>query len=135
MELAYDMFDQAEAYRHSTAALQKADLRSDFAFLPIFNLYSHAIALYLKAYLHANGHSLDELESKYRNDFRRMKKRAEAYGLRFAGSDKAAIEYYIRTPLAVRLKYSATPYYSPPTVDELDGLCDTLRENVSALIG
>ena len=135
MTLACDLFDQAEAYRSSAAALQKAEVLSVFSFVPIVNLYSHAVALYLKAYLHLHGHPLEELDGKYRNDFRRMKKRAEAYGLRVAGADKAAMEYYLRTPAAVRLKYLATPYYSPPSADELDALCGTLSEHVGAKVG
>ena len=135
MTLAYDLFDQAEAYRRSAMALQKAEIQSGFSLLPIVNLYSHAVALYLKAYLHLHGHPLEELDGKYRNDFRRMKKRAEAYGLRVVGPDKAAMEYYLRTPVAVRLRYLATPYYAPPRADELNSLCGTLSEYVGAKVG
>lgn len=130
--LAAELFDQAEAYRRSAMALQEAGDQSDFSALPIFNLYAHAVELYLKAFLHCHGHSLEEIEGKYRHDFRRIKKRAHVYGLKFAGSDKAAMEYFIRTPLAVRLKYSATPYYSAPTADELCDLCHTLRDHIAA---
>jgi hypothetical protein len=129
--LATELFDQAEAYRRSANALQSAGVRSDFSALPIFNLYAHAIELYLKAFLHSHGHPLEELDGKYRHDFRRIKKRAESYGLKFAGSDKVAMEYFIRTPLAIRLKYSPTPYYSVPTPDQLEGLCRTLRNHIS----
>ena len=128
--LAAELFDQAEAYRRSATALREAGVQSHFSALPIFNLYAHAIELFLKAFLHVHGHPLEELEGKYRHDFRRIKKRAEGYGLRFLGSDKAAMEYFIRTPLAVRLKYSATPYYSVPTADQLSDLCHTLRDRV-----
>jgi hypothetical protein len=132
MALASGLFDQAEAYWNAALALQKANLQFDFSLLPVLNLYSHAIALYLKCFLRIHGHPLEELEGKFKNDFRRMKKRAEAYGLRFAGTDKSAIEYYIHTPAAVRLKYSATPYYAAPTVEDLNGLCDTLRKRIAA---
>jgi len=132
--LAAELFDQAEAYRRSAAALQVADVQSVFSGLPIFNLYAHAVELYLKALLRIHGHPLEELEGKYRNDFRRIKKRAEVYGLRFAGSDKVAMEYFIRTPLAVRLKYSSTRYYAAPTADELNDLCHTLRDYIGAEI-
>lgn len=130
--LAAELFEQAEVYRRAAATLQGSDIRSHYSALPIRNLYAHAIELYLKSILRSHGHTLEELGGKYRNDFRRIKKRAEAYGLRFIGPDKIAIEYFVRTPLSVRLKYSSTLYYSVPAVSELDGLCQTLKNYIGA---
>jgi hypothetical protein len=129
---ASNIFDEAEAYWLSAITLQQGDVQSDLASLPIRNLYCHAIELYLKAYLRAHGHPLGELDSKLKQNFRRIRKLVEGYGLQFAGRDKATIEYFVLTPMAIRAKYSDTPYYSAPATGDLHGLCCTLRESIKS---
>jgi len=131
---ASDLFDQAEAYRQSAAALQSAGLDNSLSSLPVRNLYYTSIELYLKAFLRAHGHSIDELEGKFRQDFRRMRKRCRSLGLVMTGAQDATLEYFVSTPASVRMKFSSTRYYSAPAIDELDDLCRTLRTYISALL-
>ena len=131
---ASDLFDQAEAYRQSAAALQSAALENYLSSLPVRNLYYTSIELYLKAFLRAHGHSIDELEGKFRQDFRRMRKRCIGLGLVMTAAQDATLEYFVRTPASVRLKFSSTRYYSAPAIDDLDNLCQTLRSHTSALL-
>jgi len=131
---ASDLFDQAEAYRQSAAALQSAALDSYLSSLPVRNLYYTGIELYLKAFLRAHGHSIDELEGKFRQDFRRMRKRCISLGLVMTAPQGAVLEYFVRTPASVRMKFFSTQYYSAPAIDELDDLCQTLRSHISALL-
>jgi hypothetical protein len=131
---ASDLFDQAEAYRQSAATLQSAGLDHYLSPLPVRNLYYTSIELYLKAHLRAHGHSIDELEGKYRRDFRRMRKRCISLGLVVTPAQDATLEYFVRTPASVRTKFSSTQYYSAPEINELDDLCQTLRSHISALL-
>ena len=132
---ASDLFDQAEAYWLSAVALDAADVQTELASQPVRNLYYVAIELYLKAYLRLHGHTLDELDGKFRNDFRRIRRRCEAFGLKFAGSDKRTLEYFIHTPIYVRTKFSTTHYYSAPTLSALNDLCCSLHQRVHMEIG
>jgi len=131
---ASDLFDQAEAYRQSAAALQSASLDNYLSSLPVRNLYYTSIELYLKAFLRAHGHSIDELEGKFRQDFRRMRKRCRSLGLVMTAAQDATLEYFVRTPASVRTKFSSTRYYSAPAIDQLDDLCQSLRSDISALL-
>ena len=133
--IASDLFDQAEAYWLSAVALESAKVKSDLSSQPIRALYYRAVELYLKAYLRIHGHSLDELEGKFQRDFRRIRKRCESLGLEFADRDAATIEYFVRTPLSIRAKYSTTSYYSAPAPEALNGLCRTLRRCVATKLG
>lgn len=132
---ASDLFDQAEAYWLSAAALDAANVQTELASQPVRNLYYVAIELYLKAYLRLHGHTLDELDGKFRNDFRRIRRRCEAFGLKFAGSDKRTLEYFIHTPICVRIKFSTTQYYSAPALSALNDLCCSLHERIQMEIG
>jgi len=131
---ASDLFDQAETYRQSAETLHSAGLNHYLSSLPIRNLYYTSIELYLKAFLRAHGHSIDELEGKFRQDFRRMRKRCRSLGLVMTGAQDATLEYFVSTPASVRMKFSSTRYYSAPAIDELDDLCRTLRTYISALL-
>jgi hypothetical protein len=133
--LASDLFDQAEAYWLSAVALDATDVQSELASQPVRHLYYVAIELYLKAYLRLHGHTLDELDGKFRNDFRRIRRRCEAFGLKFAGSDKRTLEYFIHTPVCVRTKFSTTHYYSAPALSALNDLCCSLHERIHMEIG
>jgi hypothetical protein len=129
------LFQKGEAYWRSAVALQSAGIQNDHADVPIRNLYSHAIEMYLKSYLNFHGHSVDELDGKFRQNFRRIRRRVESFGLRFAGRDKATMEYFVHTPAAVRLEYSGTAYYSAPTLEDLYDLCLRLREFIGTEVG
>ena len=131
---ASDLFDQAETYRQSAETLQSAGLDHYLSSLPVRNLYYTSIELYLKAFLRGHKHSIDELESKFRGDFRRMRKRCRSLGLVLTDAQDATLEYFVRTPASVRAKFSSTRYYSAPEIDELDELCQSLRSSISVLL-
>ncbi len=128
---ARNLFDEAEAYWHSSVELEKAALQGQFSSQPIRNLYHHAIGLYLRAFLSSEGFSLADLEGKFKNDFRRIRKQCEKSGLYFEKPYSETIEYFVRTPLPLRLKYSASGYYAVPTVRALDDLCQMLRLRIA----
>jgi|SRR5450631_550035 hypothetical protein len=58
------LFNPAESYSKSAAALYEAKVKASHPLSPVLFLYYHAIELYLKAFLRGNGHSAKELRSK-----------------------------------------------------------------------
>lgn len=132
---ARTLFAQAVAYRKSALILSSIDALEPSISQPIRNLYFHAIDLFLKSHLSFNGHSMDEINGKLRSNFRRIRKLAGRYGLKFAGRDRMTIEYFISTPLAVRNRYTSTEYYSAPSLDDLNALCESLEHSIASQIG
>jgi hypothetical protein len=129
---AHAYFQQAETYRSGAETLVAAARGTALLSMPISNLYFHAIEMYLKCYLSLNGMSVEELDGKYNRNFRRMRKRLNDFGLKLVGQDKATLEYFVRTPLSVRTRYLSTAYYYMPTTEDLGGLCDALRDQITA---
>ena len=128
---ATELFDEAEAYWRAAVELEKAGLSDAFAALPVRNLYYHSIDLYLKSFLCARGLLQRDLDGRFRNDFRRMRRQCQKRGLVLEKPYSETLEYFVVTPLPLRLKFSATGFYRVPTVRALDELCQVLRDRVA----
>ncbi len=76
------LFHYAHTYASSARELAKLDLEVSHPDSPVRFLYSHAIELYLKAYLRAHGVTVKELRYKpYGHDTKALLKKAEEFGL------------------------------------------------------
>lgn len=131
---AADLFEEAEAYWRAGVELERIDLPGPLAPLPVRNLYYHSIDLYLKSFLCSRGLSPSDLDGKFRNNFRRMRKQCQKRGLVLEKPYSETLEYFVVTPLSLRLRFSATGFYKVPTIQALDELCQVLRERVSQVI-
>jgi hypothetical protein len=128
---AGELFDEAEAYWRAAVELEKVALSGPLASLPVRNLYYHSIDLYLKSFLCSRGLLPSDLDGRFRNDFRRMRRQCQKRGLLLEKPYSETLEYFVVTPLPLRLKFSATGFYRVPTVRALDELCQVLRDRVS----
>jgi len=131
---AVELFEEAEAYWRAGVELERGRLSGAFASQPVRNLYYHSIDLYLKSFLCSRGLLPGDLEGKFRNDFRRMRKQCQKRGLLLEKPYSETLEYFVVTPLPLRLRFSATGFYRVPTVRALDDLCRVLRDRVSSAI-
>jgi hypothetical protein len=83
------LFNTAESYWKSAAALYEAKVKASHPLSPVLFLYYHAIELYLKAFLRGNGHSAKELRSKkFGHRICYLTDRASVLGLSFMDEDK-----------------------------------------------
>ncbi len=65
---------------------------------PITYLYFHSIELFLKAFLGAHGHTIEELEKKCRHHIGRMRDRATEVGLTFLWTRMCCARRYMEKP-------------------------------------
>jgi hypothetical protein len=127
------LFNTAEAYWKSGAALQKAKVKSGHADSPVRFLYYHAIELYLKALLRQH-YSVDKLADKFGHKTKKLMRAAEEVGLMFMDEDKEVFSIMGDTNAVIRVRYIKTGTATWPTFEALDRTCKSLRTSVGAAL-
>jgi hypothetical protein len=127
------LFNTAEAYWMSAAALQAAKVRSGHASQPVRFLYYHAIELYLKAWLRQH-YSVEKLEWKFRHDVKRMSKRAVKLGLSIADDDRQLLDIMASPGVLIEARYIRVGPKTWPNIEALDRMCKALRLKVGTLL-
>ena len=126
---AMGLFNTADAYRASAMALEKVPLRKEqgigHAARPGQFLYSHAIALYLKALLRTK-YSVETIRKNFRHDITLLMNEAEKLGLAVADEDRET------TDALIELRYIETG--SKPSLDGLGQTSKNVRDGVGELL-
>ena len=126
------LFNTAEAYWLSASKLAATEVRHGFADLPVRTLYYHAIELYLKALLRQH-YSVDELQSKFRHNIKRMTTKARKHGLVAMDEDRQVFSL-MKGDVLIRARYIHTGFGTYPTVAALDRTCKSLRYSVGKIL-
>jgi len=125
------LFNTAETYWRSANALYEAKVKASHAMSPVLFLYYHAIELYLKAFLRANGHSAQQLRSKkFGHRICCLTDRASQLGLSYQDEDKEVFSLMGTTDAIIRARYIQIGYFEWPSPDMLFRTCVRLRESV-----
>ena len=126
------LFNTAESYWKSAAALYEAKVKASHPLSPVLFLYYHAVELYLKAFLRGNGHSAKELRGKkFGHRICCLTDRASVLGLSFMDEDKEVFSMMGTTDALLRSRYIQTGAFSWPTPESLDRTCRGLRESIA----
>jgi len=123
------LFNTAEAFWLSAAALEKANVRSGFASKPIYVLYYHAIELYLKAYLR-QFYGINHLANQFGHNTEKLANRGVELGLFLTKRDKALARVISQDNGVVRARYPRQGAISLPVFDELESSCRRIRLRV-----
>ena len=128
------LFNFADSYHKAANALQKANVRSTHSDSPIYFLFYHTVELYLKSFLRLHGHSPQELRSSKKFGHRTccLTERAAQLGLDFMDEDRQIFSLMSTTDAIIRSRYLETGYFTWPTLEGLNRLCNSLRESVGA---
>lgn len=124
---AVGLYHYGHSYHEAARALGQAKFRATHPDAPLTYLYFHAIELFLKAYLRAHGHTVHDLERKFRHDIKRMRKRVTALGLDFQDEDLVVLAYMEQTPVVINSRYICTGYFQRPTNEALERTATSLR--------
>ena len=131
---AVGLYHYGHSYHEAARALGVAKFRATHADAPLTYLYFHAIELFLKAFLRAHGHTVDDLERKFRHDIKRMRKRATALGFDFMDEDLVVLSYMEQTPIVINSRYIRTGYFQRPTNEALERTATSLRTTTHASV-
>jgi hypothetical protein len=125
------LFNTAESYWRSGAALQKLNVDASHAHMPIEFLYVQAVELYLKAFLRGHGLSARELSTRYYgHHVDRLSDKAISLGLPATQDDRNTFDEIVRADAIIRSRYIRTGAVKSLSVDALERTCRGLRENV-----
>ena len=125
---AIGLFHFAHSYAMSASALCDIKLHSTHPDSPIRYLYSHAIELYLKAYLLMNGITLDELRSRaLGHRMSRLADKAISFGLAIDSVQRAQIELLNQ---AIDDRYIKTGSRTVLPNGTLHGICVHLHHEI-----
>lgn len=94
---------------------------------PIFFLYYHTIELYLKAYLRAQGLTVDRLQKDFGHDTGKLSKRARALRAPIKAKEMGLFDVVGRANAAILSRYQAGGYRLP-SMSALERACRSLRE-------
>lgn len=131
---AVGLYHYGHSYHEAARALGHATLRTTHPDAPLAYLYFHAIELFLKAYLRGHHHTIDELERRFRHDFKRMRKRAVELGFDFRHEDLVVLAYMEQTPVVMNARYISTGYFQRPSNDALERTATSLRSTTHAAV-
>lgn len=132
---AIGLYHYARSYHDSARALLAAKVNTTHPDAPVTYLYFHAIELFLKAFLRAHGHTVEELEKRFRHDIGRMRDRATELGFDvFMDEDCVVLGYMEKTDVMLRSRYIRTGYFKRPTNEALERTATSLRETVCTAV-
>lgn len=132
---AIGLYHFARSYHDSARALLAAKVKTTHPDAPISYLYFHAIELFLKAFLRAHGHTVEELEKKFRHDIGRMRDRATELGFDlFMDEDRVVLAYMEETNVVLKSRYIETGYLERPTNEALERTATSLRDTICAAV-
>jgi HEPN domain-containing protein len=123
------LFNYAHSYWLSAAALKDAKAQVTHPDAPVCFLYFHAIELYLKAYLRAEGHSVRDLLA-IGHDAAKLREAAIGRGLQLDDEDVEVLTLMRETDAVIGSRYIRTGYFQRPTIEALDRTCTSLHINV-----
>lgn len=124
------LFNYADSYWRSAIALENAEVRVTHPDAPISFLYYHAIELYLKAYLRAEGFSVKELRRQFGHNAVKLRDEAKSRGLHFDNEDTAVLAYMGETDAVIDSRFLKTGYFQRPANEALDRTCNSLHQSV-----
>lgn len=96
---------------------------------PVYFLYFHAIELYLKAFLYANGVPLKELESRYGHKAEKLAKKAEEFQLELNPKGKEVIRLMAETDSVISSRYIRIGTHTRFPLMVYDDLCRYLHQH------
>lgn len=132
---AVGLYHYARSYHDSARALLAAKVTTTHPDAPVSYLYFHAIELFLKAFLRAHGHTVEELERKFRHDIGKMRDRATDLSLHFfMDEDRVVLAYMVKTKVVLKSRYIETGYFERPTNEALERTAKSLRNTVCAAV-
>lgn len=131
---AVGLYHYARSYHDSARVLDAAKVRTTHAGAPVQYLYYHSIELFLKAYLRLNGHTVEELETKFRHHIAKMRKRCAALGMAFMDEDLEVLDHLENTDLVIRSRYIATGPFRMPTFEAIERTAASLRQMTAEAI-
>lgn len=98
-------FNFAHSYCVSAIALQDTKIDATHPDSVVYYLYYHAIELYLKSYLLAQGISLEDVEKKYRHHTRKIADKAKTFGLKLTDDDEQVITQMAESDNVISARY------------------------------
>jgi HEPN domain-containing protein len=123
-------FNYADSYWRSAVALEKVKVRATHPDAPLCFLYYHAIELYLKAYLRAEGYSVHDLRTPYGHNTVKLLDEAQRHGLHFDDEDVAVLSYMGETDAVIGSRFLQTGFFQRPANEALNRTCKSLHDSV-----
>jgi hypothetical protein len=124
------MYNVADAYLISARALRTAGIKHGLATKPVEFLYSHAVELYLKAFLRLHGETVEVLEKRYRHNAAKLGQRAKKLGLVLDAEDAELFGAMRTTNSVIRTRYIRTGATALVNLDYLDVAAEHLHDKV-----
>jgi HEPN domain-containing protein len=125
------VFNYAETYRKAAEALRATKYRATHSDSPILFLYYHAIELYLKAFLRANGIHAYDLRVNYRHGVGQLSRNAAKLGMPFTEEEEAVFHHMSTTRDVIQSRYLKTGLVRRVDQRVLDRTCESLRVSVA----
>ena len=97
---------------------------------PICYFYYHAIELYLKAYLRAQGRSVRDLRVKFNHSPSKLRDAAQGYGLHFGDENVEVLTLMAETDAVIGSRYLQTRHFTRPSIEALNRTCKSLHQSV-----
>lgn len=99
---------------------------------PIEFLHWHAIELFLKAYLLADGLSEDELRRKpFGHNVQALATEAVKRGLQLTAKDRSLVSFMPNTDAMIELRYLKVGVKTVPVIEEIEATCKSLYRLVA----
>lgn len=127
------LFNFAHSYWRSAVALQEAHVKATHPDDPICFLYMHAVELYLKAFLRAQGVSVQDLRDKYGHRLRRLAEAARSDGLQFDDEDTEVVGLIDDLDVTT-VRYIRTGAFKRPALEALRRTCKSLHDSLEAVL-
>jgi HEPN domain-containing protein len=124
---AFGYYNFAASYHVAADLIAEQGLRATHVEAPAAFLYYHAIELYLKSVLRLHGASAKRLQN-IGHDFRKLRARAEKYGLDLQGDDSEILKLMADGDIWSRARYLETGIIRAPTLAGLRHTSSTLRQ-------
>lgn len=100
----------------------------------MYFLYFHAIELYLKAFLLAQGVTLGELKGKYVHSIRKLAEKAEEHRLDIMAQYKGAIELIDKTDNVISSRYLRVGAHTRLPFSVFDNFCRSLHQQIEPTV-
>ena len=122
------LFLFAYAYAEAAEVLRNADTNAGHRDAPIRYLFTHAVELYLKAYLRAKGLTIDELRRRpYSHDTKSLLEKSEEFGLYLTLDLVSQIEFIANDTSD---RYIVTGTKKVLLLNSFSHLCESLHDRI-----
>lgn len=126
------LFNYAHSYSVSAIELQDSEVRVTHPDAPVYYLYYHAIELYLKSYLRANGVTVNDLSKKYSHRALKTANATKNFGLIFRSEDIALFDIMHKSDAVIETRYIVTGSKQLPTFEALRDTCSYLHKMIGS---